>query len=182
MSFFTNSGKMINMENVDINAIEIEDIAHGLSLTSRASGQFTHFYSVAQHSINCMREAKARGFSDRVCFAALLHDGSEAYLCDIPTPLKSLLNDYKKIEKDFQEKIMKKFNLYPLTKEEERLVKTVDEAMLYYEFKKLHTIPICFEKTPILCSTPVVEYMDMNKVEKEFLNAYSQYKKVRLTA
>ena len=39
-----------------------------------------HFYSVAQHSIACAEEAKARGYSARVQLGCLLHDASEACL------------------------------------------------------------------------------------------------------
>ncbi len=182
MSFFTNSGKMINMTNPSIDAFCAEDIAHALSLICRAAGNFKHFYSVAQHSINCMREAQARSFSKRVCFACLLHDASEAYLCDIPTPLKAELEDYKVIEEKFQKTIFKKFGLYPLTEEEERLVKLVDEAMLWYEFKCLHTIPICFEKTPHLCSTPQVDFMDMAAVEQMFLREIKAFERLEMIA
>lgn len=38
--------------------INIKDIAHALSLMTRANGHFEYFYSVGQHSINCYREAK----------------------------------------------------------------------------------------------------------------------------
>lgn len=182
MSFYTNSGKMINMADPDMNSICSEDIAHALSMICRATGNFRHFYSVAQHSLNCMREAQARGFSRRVCFAALLHDASEAYLCDVPTPLKELLPDYRRIEKKFQKEIMKKFGLYPLSEEEEHLVKLVDEAMLYYEFKCLHTIPICFEKAPQLCSMPNVECMDMRAVEQMFLREVKAFEKLAMIA
>lgn len=182
MSFFTNSGKIIDMINPDINSFCSEDIAHALSLICRASGHFKHFYSVAQHSINCMREAAARGFSRRVCFAALLHDASEAYLCDIPTPLKDELSEYKKIEANFQEKLFEKFGLNDLSEEEKHLVKLVDEALLWYEFKCLHTIPICFEKTPNLCSVPNVELMDMRAVEQMFLREIKAFEKLEMTA
>ncbi len=182
MSFFTNSGKMIDMLKPDKNAFLSEDIAHALSMICRAAGHFKHFYSVAQHSLNCMREAQARGFSQRVCFACLLHDASEAYLCDIPTPLKENLGDYKIIEENFQKEILKSFGLYPLSAEEERMVKIVDEALLYYEFKFLHTIPISFEKTPHLCSIPNVECMDMGAVEQMMLREIDAFSQLQMSA
>ncbi|MBQ6795119.1 MAG: HD domain-containing protein [Clostridia bacterium] len=181
MSFYTNSGKMIDMAKPDMDSFCGEDIAHALSMVCRATGNFRHFYSVAQHSLNCMREAQARGFSQRVCFACLLHDASEAYLCDVPTPLKELLPDYRKIEKAFQREIFKKFGLYPLSGEEERMVKIIDEALLYYEFKCLHTIPICFEKTPQLCSVPNVEKMDMGAVEQMMLREINAFERLIMT-
>ena len=182
MSFYTNSGKMIDMASPSMNSFCSEDIAHALSMVCRATGNFRHFYSVAQHSLNCMKEAQARGFSQRVCFAALLHDASEAYLCDVPTPLKELLPDYRKIEAAFQKEIYKKFGLYPLTEEEEHLVKLVDEALLYYEFKCLHTIPICFEKTPHLCSTPTVDFCDMGAVEQMLLREIKAFERLATVA
>lgn len=68
--------------------INIKDIAHALSLICRANGHFDYFYSVAQHSINCALEAKARNLSRKVQLACLLHDGSEAYIADIIRPIK----------------------------------------------------------------------------------------------
>lgn len=73
--------------NANINDIEIEDIAHALSLLCRANGHFEHFYSVAQHLLNCAKEAKARGYSKRVQLGCLLHDASEAYLSDVTRPV-----------------------------------------------------------------------------------------------
>ena len=63
--------------NTDL--IDIEDIAHALSMLCRANGHFKSFYSVGQHCINCAKEAKARGYSSFVQLACLLHDASEAY-------------------------------------------------------------------------------------------------------
>ena len=43
--------------------IKIEDISYALSLMTRANRHFKHFYSVAQHSVNCYKEAKIRRYS-----------------------------------------------------------------------------------------------------------------------
>ena len=66
MKFYTYTGKMIDMTNPNPDAIDIRDIAHALSQICRASGHFKHFYSVAQHSINCLKEAIARNYSEKV--------------------------------------------------------------------------------------------------------------------
>lgn len=71
-----------------ITEIKTEDIAHALSLICRANGHCSHFYSVAQHSLNCAEEAKIRDYSTRVQLGCLLHDASEAYISDITRPVK----------------------------------------------------------------------------------------------
>ena len=75
ISTYTN--RKINPVQPVAEDIVIEDIAHSLSLMTRANGHLTHFYSVAQHTINCYKEAKARGYSERVQLGCLLHDASE---------------------------------------------------------------------------------------------------------
>ena len=82
--------------------ILLEDIVHAQSLMTRANGHFPEFYSVAQHSIACGKEAAARGYSGRVILACLLHDASEAYLSDITRPVKAELDGYHKMEETLQ--------------------------------------------------------------------------------
>ena len=89
--------------------IQVEDIAHALSLMVRANGHFPEFYSVGQHCIHCCEEAHARGYTDRVQLACLLHDASEAYLADITRPVKQHLPEYREIEQILQETIFEKY-------------------------------------------------------------------------
>ena len=58
----------------DAEHLHIEDIAHALSLICRGNGHVKTFFSVGSHCINCAKEAAARGYSDRLVLACLLHD------------------------------------------------------------------------------------------------------------
>jgi 5'-deoxynucleotidase YfbR-like HD superfamily hydrolase len=44
-----------------------------------------------------MKEAAARGYSERVQLACLLHDASEAYLSDVTRPVKQELPKYLEV-------------------------------------------------------------------------------------
>ena len=62
MSYITTvTGKHFYPLNPNPQDIDIEDIAHALSLICRANGHFKYFYSVAQHCIACAEEAVERG-------------------------------------------------------------------------------------------------------------------------
>lgn len=153
--------------------IKIEDIAHALSFMTRANGQFPEFYSVGQHSIHCMEEAKARGFSRRVQLACLLHDGSEAYMADIIRPIKKHLPGYLEIEAGLQGIIYEKYLGSPLTREEQQQVKSVDDDLLYHEF--FHYMEeALFEKEPVLRSNPQFITEDFKVVENRFLERFYQ--------
>ena len=61
MSYITTvTGKHFDPVNPDEKLIDIYDIAHSLSLICRANGHIKHFYSVAQHSVACAKEAQKR--------------------------------------------------------------------------------------------------------------------------
>src|SRR5699024_6977623 len=98
--------------------IRTEDIGHALSLICRANGQCSHFYSVAQHSLNCAEEAHKRNLSTRVQLGCLLHDASEAYISDIIRPVKKELGAYKRIEEKLQNEIYCAYGLSDLTFDE----------------------------------------------------------------
>ena len=155
----------------DNNQIHIEDIAHALSLMCRANGHFVHFYSVAQHSINCANEAKARGLSARIQTACLLHDASEAYLSDITRPVKSHLSKYQTIEKCLQDTIYCKFIGSSLTEDETAIVDQIDNDMLICEFNALMKKKV-FGDNPKISSTPSFKFRDFAVVENEFVGIF----------
>lgn len=84
----------------------IEDIAHALSNLCRFGGHVSQFYSVAQHSVLVAGLLPAR-----LALAGLLHDASEAYMVDVPRPLKVALAEYQKLEKRLQAIIARKFDV-----------------------------------------------------------------------
>lgn len=150
--------------------IDERDIAHALSLVCRANGHFPHFFSVAQHSINCMKEAAARGYSKRVQLGCLLHDASEAYLSDITRPIKPHLTGYFEIEAKLQGQIFEKWLTPTLTEEERKQVFQIDDDMLYHEFFNL-TGKALFDTAPTMFSTPVLDFVEFKDIENEFLRS-----------
>lgn len=155
--------------------IVIDDIAHALSLMTRANGHFPEFYSVGQHCICCHDEAKARGYSNRLMLACLLHDAGEAYLSDVTRPIKHHMDYYNEVEGRLLSLIYTKFLGRDLTEEEAELVKSVDDAMLYHEFLHYMDIPL-FASAPEIASAPVFRFEDFKEVEKGYLARFHALK------
>jgi hypothetical protein len=88
----TFTGRYVDLANPDPGTITLEDIAHGLANTCRFGGHARIFYSVAEHAVRVADKLKAAGWQDWA-LAGLHHDDAEAYLGDIPRPLKPLLGD-----------------------------------------------------------------------------------------
>jgi hypothetical protein len=152
--------------------IDVEDIAHALSLMTRANGHFRCFFSVAQHSIHCAQEAKARGEDSRVQLACLLHDAAECYLSDITRPVKRRLPQYVEAERRLQRAIMAAFSLEGLSGRDWGAVEEIDDAMLYHEFLQLADVRL-FDSQPVLLGNYTFDFRDMGKVEREFLARYA---------
>lgn len=91
--------------------IDIQDIAHGLALKCRFSGHTREFYSTAQHSVHVMELMQPW---DRLY--GLLHDAAEAYLVDLPSPIKRTLEKrdiyiFADMEAGIMEAIKNRFTL-----------------------------------------------------------------------
>lgn len=113
--------------------IEIEDIAHALSLQCRFNGHIREFYSVAQHSVlvsAIIESAHARW--------GLLHDAAEAYIGDMVRPLKIGQPDFRCVEAAVMAAVCARFGLQP---EEPPEVKQADDILLMTERRDLLVAP-----------------------------------------
>lgn len=127
MRLQTYTGRLVHPMRLTVDDVDIADIAHALSMLCRFGGHAKQFYSVAQHSVLASRlvpEADA--------LWALLHDASEAYLVDVPTPLKRLaaMSGYRAVEAQVQLTVCHAFGL---PHEMPETVHAVDGALVLAE-------------------------------------------------
>lgn len=111
--YMSYTGRLITPFTPRIDQIDIKDIAHALSMTCRFGGHCKHFYSVAEHSVHVADYMEQQRCEPTMVLRALLHDASEAYLGDIPSPMKRHPNFdwYVDVEREFQNKVYVKFGL-----------------------------------------------------------------------
>jgi 5'-nucleotidase len=144
----TASGIKFHPLDIQPEDIDIDDIAHALSLVNRFTGHTTRAYSVAEHSVRCMWAVDNLlaniDESIRVCwrerllltFEALMHDASEAYVADLARPIKMMpqMQSYRDMEAVVEKAIRAK---YGLPKKMSPIVKRADEIMLRTEARDL---------------------------------------------
>lgn len=110
----THSGGYFDLHESGPDAINFVDIAHSLAMQCRYNGHIRMFYSVAEHCVLVAQWVLEQTGDYQLALEALLHDASEAYLCDIPRPFKRLLKDYKVLEERVERLIALRFGLiYP---------------------------------------------------------------------
>ena len=110
--------------------VNIRDIAHALSNQCRFAGHTRKFYSIAQHCYLVSQVCDPDYALD-----GLMHDAAEAYMCDMPRPIKYSpgLEGFKELEKKIEAVIQKRFDLGP----EPQSVKDADKRLLYTERRDL---------------------------------------------
>jgi hypothetical protein len=121
----TYTGKIFYPADPDPELIDICDIAAGLAKCCRWAGQCNGFYSVAQHSYHASELSTPMN-----ALWLLMHDSAEAYLRDLPGPVKIELTDYQQLEIKVLKAISTKFELpWPMPDE----VHEVDKLLLATE-------------------------------------------------
>lgn len=123
----TFTGIFFDPLNPDPSLIRIEDIAHALSMQCRFSGHTRRHLSVAEHSMRvarlCPEECRLEG---------LLHDAAEAYLVDLPRPVKhsELMRHHRLLDFRIEQAVAERFGLVHPWPDR---VKRADNLMLWAE-------------------------------------------------
>ncbi len=148
--------------------IDIRDISGALSKLCRFGGQSLRFYSVAEHCVLMAERAP-----DDLKLTALLHDASEAYLCDIIRPIKPFLSNYYEIEERLERAVADRFGLvYPWAPE----VKRLDTAILADERDQaMAPPPVPWSQTTEPPLGVTLQFWSPMLAEAEFLLAFRRY-------
>ncbi len=174
----TYSGKKFSLVNPRLQDIDIQDIAHGLAMQCRWTGQCKFHYSIAQHSYYCSFIGP-----DKEAFDRLMHDSSEAYIGDMNRPLKHYTeagDAYRRVEEPLQKMIAERFGFAVV---EPPSVKIADNLMLYAEKSQIMNIPfIGFEISDYQGGTKIdttaadikIEQWSPEQAKKMFLNRFEE--------
>jgi hypothetical protein len=163
----TFTGRTIHPFAPEVDDIYIEDIAHALAFTCRWAGHTSEYFSVAQHSVLvsllCPVEWALEG---------LMHDASEAYLTDIPSPLKPHIPGYQELERRVEAAIAEGFSLvYPF----DVSIKEADHAALTYEVSAFMPHKRLLEHFRVSKMTPTIDLLvswPPEMAEAKFLDRY----------
>lgn len=137
------SGRWVDPLNVRPEDVCAEDVARALSRTCRYNGHTAGHLSVARHSLWVLEEVRGGGRDLELW--ALLHDASEAYLGDLPRPLKlrrRASSAYRRAERRCEKAVAVAFGL-PAGPPPE--VKAADRAVLVN--RELHDLRWTWDST-----------------------------------
>lgn len=114
------------------------DLSHALAGVNRFGGHLTVSYTVAQHSVLCAALIWQRTRDRTATLHALLHDAHEAYMGDLKSPVKAMINAWAPGKLAFAERqidaaIWAWAGLAEPDPEVARLIKTADLALLFWE-------------------------------------------------
>lgn len=163
----TISGKKFWPLNPRPEDVDINDIAHALSLMCRYNGHVPYLYSVAQHSLNVYFHSSN--------IWGLVHDATEAYLPDVPSPIKTELPCFKMIEANLAATIANALglSLYGLQD-----IKLADTEVLQWEYAWFRPRTLTVDAMPKHVNRApahiVLSYLSPDTVRTRFLYEYER--------
>ena len=146
--------------------VDIRDIAHALSLLCRFNGHCRVFYSVAEHSVRV-----AQQLPPSLALWGLLHDAAEAYLTDLPRPIKRQIPEFRTMEDALLRVVAERFELtWPMPEP----VAQADNELLATEARDLMAPPPAswgLECQPVATS---IEPWPAETAERSFLESFER--------
>jgi hypothetical protein len=133
----TVSGRRVNPFSLATTDIDIDDIAQALANQCRFGGHSRRFYSVAQHSCLVADLVRTEGGDAEAGLWALLHDAPEAYLSDLPHPLKHF-SEFGRLYREAEDRLQHAITEYfELPRDPPAALREADRALLAAERRTL---------------------------------------------
>lgn len=107
------------------------DVMLGMSRMGRFAGQTRRWWNVLLHSIVCYEMAYGETAADRLVLLCLLHDAHEGITGDAAAFWKQ--PDVKLFQHEIDERFFTALDMWPITPEEEKFVKDIDNRALRAE-------------------------------------------------
>lgn len=85
------TGTRFDLSSYSIDDVHLDDIAYSLARTYRFNGNTARPVCVIEHSLYVSHILRMSGVPALACMHGLLHDTPEAYVGDIPSPVKAML-------------------------------------------------------------------------------------------
>lgn len=138
----TFTGAYVDVLNITPDDIFYEDIIVPLTRICRYGGHIATHYSVAEHSIYVSNMLLRLHGDKDVALAGLLHDAAEAYIGDIPRPLKETpaFHYYADTEKRINSCIEQKYHLQVGLDDPQ--VKEIDREIVGWEMAMFRDNPM----------------------------------------
>jgi 5'-deoxynucleotidase YfbR-like HD superfamily hydrolase len=187
----TYSGKLIDLNCIDHNQINIEDIAYSLSRLCRYNGHTVEFWSVLDHTILITYLMQDDMCNPSEILYGIMHDFHEYLVGDISQPVKSYLKnrfelDFNIIEHEIDSKIYEAFSVPKPSDRILNLVKKYDLMCLYLEKNTDFIMPSknkwfvddMFDKDRLNESKYIFEYIRELSTEKRiemFIDNFNYY-------
>ncbi|WP_018234320.1 hypothetical protein [Thioalkalivibrio thiocyanodenitrificans] len=150
--------------------VVIEDIAHALANMCRFNGHCSDYYSVAQHSV-LVSEAVERALpgDPMAALQGLLHDATEAYLPDVPSPVKPFLFGFKRIENRVMAALCQALHIPQAFPPE---IKAADLAILWDEARALLKEPPSDWHVPVIPLGVQISPWEPKKAKRLFMDRF----------
>ena len=132
----TFTGRALDPFDPDPNMIYAVDIDHALHHINRFGGHAARPISVAEHSIFVACLLAASGHGPSLQLQGLCHDAAEAYMGDVPRPIKHRFPEFEVAEERLLRGIFGILGVPWWTSQMRKTVKWADDIALAYEARE----------------------------------------------